>query len=144
MSVYQSWMWCLGVSYSYYCLLVIWSWPFWSWLDLIDPLISILLYEILMGKFFLTPFWNIILIHWVNNLIWDGAPLPNIWWNPMVRLLLSMCQYKLLWYCSDHVTHSPFDLKMTDMVPHSFCELFCAFIMEFKYWRLTRLAKGKV
>ena len=28
---------------------------------------------------FFTPLWKIILIHWVNNLTWDRAPLPKIW-----------------------------------------------------------------
>ena len=96
------------------------SWNFWSWLDLINSLLSILLVEICTQNYFLTPFWKILLIHWVSNLTWDWAP-PKIWRRPLVILLLSTCPYKLLRYCGDHVTHSPFDLKFTDLVAHSFC-----------------------
>jgi len=83
----------------------IWSWLFWSWLDLIDPLISILLNEILTKEL---SFWPRLEICWsIESIIWPGTEHP--------------INMKLLRYFSDHVTHSPFDLKMTNMVAHSYC-----------------------
>ena len=91
-------------------------------------------------KYFWSPFWTLC---WsIGSIILLGTRHPCHKYDRVPgKLLLSMCPYKLLRYCDVHVTHSPFDLKITNMVVHLFvyhiscaiCGLFCAFTMEFHF-----------